>query len=99
MTHEDHDASRENKDRDCRPPKKHLPFLVRSTAVHFKVSCEGEMGTAVAPLPPQSHEDKHRAASEREDRYDREIFQHVTSMRKWIPEARGACGIKKAESP
>jgi hypothetical protein len=30
MTHEDHDASRENKNCDCRPPKKHLPSLVRS---------------------------------------------------------------------
>jgi hypothetical protein len=30
MTPEDHDASRENENRDCCTPKKHLPFLVQS---------------------------------------------------------------------
>jgi hypothetical protein len=99
ITHEDHDASRENKNPIAAPPKKHLPFLVRSTAVSLQSLLWGRNANsdggamsecqlnalprqrARAPLPLQSHEDKRRAAREREDRYDREIFQHPNRWR------------------
>jgi hypothetical protein len=51
MTHEDHDASREDKNRNCCPPKKHLPFLVRNRhwPATFKALGECERADAVRP--------------------------------------------------
>jgi hypothetical protein len=55
MTHEDHDASRKNKNRDCRPPKKHLPFLVRNghwPAIQLFCGARDVAGDPVARRPP-----------------------------------------------
>jgi hypothetical protein len=57
------------------------------TSVHGrKQAADHNADSACGPLSLQSHEDKHRAASERADQYDRKIFHRVTSVGKLISE-------------
>jgi hypothetical protein len=57
------------------PQKSASHFLFGALPITSKVA----MRTSRYPF---SHEDEHRAASEREHQYDREIFQHLTSVGK-----------------